>query len=64
MRADGIHVVEGNETMSSVRIADSVIITHTHWRCPGCARTYQKRGIHTGRLITCRGCGVRFFLRR
>lgn len=62
--AHGIHVVEGNETMSSVRIADCVIITETHWRCPFCAHTFKKQGVHTGKLTTCRRCNERFFLRR
>jgi hypothetical protein len=63
-RADGIHVVEGTESMNDVHIVDVVLVTQ--WRCPNpkCRVRWSKHGVHVGRLKRCRRCNTRFFLRR
>jgi DNA-directed RNA polymerase subunit RPC12/RpoP len=63
-RADGIHVVEGTESMNDVHIVE--VVYQTLWKCPNprCGVRWAKRGLHAGRLKRCRRCGSRFFLRR
>lgn len=63
-RADGIHVVEGTDSMNGVHIVD--VVYRTEWKCPNtkCLTRWSKGGLHAGRLKRCRRCGTRFFLRR